>query len=329
MSARLALLVALLVLTACSGSSGATSTESQPVTPSPTLITASPSETSVDVESIAAATIPLVAPDWMAAGFGSVWVHQDSAEVARIDPTTDEVETIRFDEGLCQGIAAGLGAVWACEVDHLVRIDPDTGDVTRVDVQRTPGSGRFPIADGRLWVLTRLGGDRISGVSKDGRVTETIDLPFGCTELSRDADGDRFWVACPEEGAVLEIDAATGAIVARHEGIPGAIQITPGDDALWVVADAGIVRLDPVSGTMVATIQPGPGSTGSINVVDGLLWSHAAAPYLIAIDPVTDEIVREITSKVPSGGDVIGADGFLWVSQADGNLVQRIPLDAL
>jgi streptogramin lyase len=331
MSRQLTRVVAFLLLTACSGSTADTSTETSTTASSPTTAspTASPSSTSVDVETIDATTISLEAPDWMAAGFGSIWVHQDSAEIARIDPATDEVETVRLDEGLCQGIAAGLGAVWTCEVDHLARLDPDSGAVDRVDVQRTPGSGRFPIASQRVWVLTGLKGDRVSGVSTEGRVADTIELPFGCTELSGAADGDMFWVACEERSTVLAIDAAAGEVVGRHDGLEGAIQVLPDGDDLWVVGAAGILRVDPTSGEVIATIQPGPGASGSITLAEGVLWSHAAAPFLLAIDPSTNDVVREISSRVTSGGDVIAASGFLWVSQFDGNLVTKIPLDAL
>jgi streptogramin lyase len=319
-------LAVVLLLGACTADPSGTSPSVSP-TPVPTT-SADPGEPA-DVEELATATIAIETPDWMAAGFGAVWVHQDTAEVARIDPATDEVETIRLDEGLCQGIAAGLGAVWTCEVDHLVRIDPASGAVARVDLARTPGSGRFPVTEGRVWVLTGLKGDLVTGIDRRGRAVATVALPGRCDELSSVADAGRFWVACAASGTVLEVDADAGEVVATFEGMLGAIQVLPTADSLWVVADDGLLRVDRASGQVIATILPSPGATGSLTAVDGIVWTHAAVPYLQAIDPATNEVVAEIASRIPSGGDLLAAGGALWVSQFDGNLVRKIPLDAL
>jgi ABC-type transport system substrate-binding protein len=77
----------------------------------------------------------------VAVGAGSVWVADASGTVARIDPWTGKIQTIRLG-GEPAGIAYGGGAVWVANSlgGSVVRIDPRTGSVRFVHVGNQPAA---------------------------------------------------------------------------------------------------------------------------------------------------------------------------------------------
>ena len=80
-------------------------------------------------------------PAGVAVGAGSVWAADASGSVARFDPRTGKVRTIRLG-GEPAGIAYADGAVWVADGlgGSVLRIDPRTGSVRRIHVGNQPAA---------------------------------------------------------------------------------------------------------------------------------------------------------------------------------------------
>jgi len=88
----------------------------------------------------------------VATGFGSVWIADDEMqEVVRVDERQEAIVRTYDVGGSPLGIAVGADAVWAASDDGtVVRIDPETDDVT---VVRVGGAPRVvDVGAGEVWV---------------------------------------------------------------------------------------------------------------------------------------------------------------------------------
>ena len=88
----------------------------------------------------------------VATGFGSVWIADDEMqELVRVDERQEAIVRTYDVGGSPLGIAVGGDAVWAASDDGtVVRIDPETDDVT---VVRVGGAPRVvDVGAGRVWV---------------------------------------------------------------------------------------------------------------------------------------------------------------------------------
>jgi serine/threonine protein kinase len=88
----------------------------------------------------------------VATGFGSVWIADDEMqEVVRVDARQEAIVRTYDVGGSPLGVAVGGDAVWAASDDGtVVRIDPETDDVT---VVRVGGAPRVvDVGAGRVWV---------------------------------------------------------------------------------------------------------------------------------------------------------------------------------
>jgi hypothetical protein len=88
----------------------------------------------------------------VATGFGSVWIADDEqGAVVRVDARQEAIERTYDVGGSTLGIAAGPDAVWAASDDGtVVRIDPETHDVTSVRVGGAPRV--VDVGAGEVWV---------------------------------------------------------------------------------------------------------------------------------------------------------------------------------
>ena len=78
-------------------------------------------------------------PGGVAVGAGSVWVADSNGTVARFDPLTGHVQTIRAG-GSPASVAYADGAVWVADSlsGSVARIDPHTGSIRRIHVGNEP-----------------------------------------------------------------------------------------------------------------------------------------------------------------------------------------------
>src|SRR5882757_7815721 len=72
-------------------------------------------------------------PDWLATGFGSVWVAvPKNNELVRVDPRRNVVQArVAVDKEPCYGIGIGADRVWVlnCQSQTLTRVNPKMNKV--------------------------------------------------------------------------------------------------------------------------------------------------------------------------------------------------------
>jgi len=132
---------------------------------------------------------------------------------------------------------------------------------------------------------------------------------------------DSVWAAGFD--GVIRVDPETNALVAT---IP-----TPGgwtaasSDAVWVTNGKGVARIDPQTNAVVANVAlPGAPYLGDPDVIDGKLWVPQIRKNSIAIiDPATNTVVK--TVKAGKGPFVVTQiNGEAWVPSWKGTDVWRI-----
>jgi hypothetical protein len=148
-------MLAVAVLLAAAGCSGAADTPSSPrsTRPSP-----APTGTAATVPAFArgrfAAVIPVPGATRMTVADGMLWVHKGASTVVRVDPATSRVvgTPLRVPAD-AEAIAVGQGALWVASVapgdigstgmDQVTRIDLATGrTVAAITVGRAPWTWR-------------------------------------------------------------------------------------------------------------------------------------------------------------------------------------------
>jgi streptogramin lyase len=165
-------------------------------------------------------------------------------------------------------------------------------------------------------------------------VVHATEIPVGgATDVAIDDAGDA-WV--PGANAVHRLDGRTGQIIATVD-VPGSSDyryVATGVGAVWVVdsGTASVVRIDPATNTVVATIAIGAVPLSIITGFDSvwvLVDLGGSVPLteggtLLRIDPHTNSITRRTdtrgsrlaigpTDVIVSGdpeGDVFGIDPF-------------------
>lgn len=267
------------------------------------------------------------APDWLAAGFGSVWVKRGYGDVVRIDASSHEViATIETEEPFanCSGIGSDGTSIWACSGSDIVRIDPTTNAiVARVPARKVWVQGQLVWLAGRIWILTGEDADQLVGVDTETlEIGPPIDLGENCADLA--AGADALWVVCTPGGHVLRIDPASGT-VSDPIAVAEASQASVGADAVWVIGSEGVVRID-LDDHSTRVIETGllAGPFPTIWASDDAVWVHGDAPNLTVIDPSTQRVVERIEAEWTEGGDIVGVDGTIWTSESKGSVVVHL-----
>lgn len=288
--------------------------------------------------------------DWMAAGYGSVWVLVDEASaVARIDPATNELAaTIEVGGHPCDGVAAGFGAVWvpSCTERQLYRISSHTDEVeATIDVavfQSVAGAGPFgglAAGEGAVWIVTEGRTGELDALARidprSNAITDTI--PLGHLGGGVAVGEGAVWVTAPEDGVLVRVDPVSLEIVDEVEGLAQPAWVATGEGAVWVLSgtwrdhpegDGSVTRVDPTTNEIVARIRldDAPGQAGHITVGGGSVWARTQFTLLARIDPASNTVVERY-SDVRGLGDVDVGFGSVWLSDSGFNKVWRLPLE--
>jgi sugar lactone lactonase YvrE len=264
-------------------------------------------------------------PDWLAAGFGSIWVKRGNGAVDRVSPAGKVEATIDadiFQQPVCQGVGVSETAVWACATPGtLIRIDPATNEFSLVRIPKVNEQGRLTTSGGLLWVLTG-DGDRLEGVDDDGEVRTTVDLGRYCTDTADTADAGSLWVVCAYDGVVLRVDLEAAEVTGEVGDLPHAVAVSVAGD-VWVGHDEGLSRIDPGSLEVVEAL---PLHVGSIRATGDDVWVRSPAnTFLNHVDAASGEITLVLESPVLNGyGDVVEFKGRRWVSGDDDGVLLRL-----
>ena len=190
-------------------------------------------------------------PSVLSFGGGALWVGGEGG-LARIDPATNEMTTVRDDLGNVAGVAATDDVIWVSlyEQNVVLALDPATGaEQGRAEVGTNPDP--VVVTSSGVWVANRTDGTVSRIDPADFSVGLTLEVPGQPTALA--VDGDRLWVATtlgPDAGlgSVSLIDHAADepTVVKSIEVGRHPLGVTTSEGRVWVAAhrDDAVARVE-------------------------------------------------------------------------------------
>jgi virginiamycin B lyase len=268
-----------------------------------------------------------------------VWVSGIDPGIVGYDAASGKQRVQVETDEVWLALEAGHGALWAAETtdgqypDKLLRIDPETGEVThRVDAPE-PGlkpESSLAVTDEAVWGLVGQFEDPADRTLASfdpatGEPTGSLPAPEGASSV-RGGHGS-LWVSV-SDGTVVRIDPADGAVQATIPTGRGSGFLTVSEDAVWVLnaLDGTVSRIDPATDETVATVTVTDGSVqgGDIAAGDGSVWARTTGELAVQIDAATDEVVR-VLGPAAGSGSVAVTDGAVWITAHDTFEVHRVP----
>ena len=336
--------LAVAVLLAAAGCSGATDSPSSPRSTQPP---AAPTDTGATVPVFDrgrfAAVIPVPGARSLAVADGVLWVLA-SGGVVRIDPESNRVvgQPLRVPAD-AEAIAVGDGALWVAGVAPGDLATPGDDAVTRIDLatghtEATTTVGRAPLdlaaTPGAVWVTNAGGGDSVARIDPHTNQLAGRPIRTGASPQSLATGGGSLWVVNHDAAAVTRIDLASGKVLADIPVPSEPHRVAYGAGAVWVGNwhDNSVSRIDPATNRVVGSPIPiGFHHAGNLAVGAGSVWVTSdyrvdAAPedvVVVRIDPQTNRAVETIAV----GGhpiDVAATEGAVWVSVANPGRLLRI-----
>jgi YVTN family beta-propeller protein len=216
-------------------------------------------------------------------------------------------------------IRIGTGTTAKCGV-FVVQLVP-AYVAARVTVGRSPSS--VAIDPTGVWVTNWFDNtlSRINPATNTVLATIPLVLPGTAGPEAITTGGGSLWVTTTEyaaddtnlPGSVLRIDPATGAVLATIAAGRGAYDIAYGYGAVWVtnIVDGNVQRIDPTTNQVVTTIQVF-GAWG-IAVDSTAVWVVNDAGTVTRIDPVTNQVLLSFPTQ-PTGAYIVAGNGSLWMS---------------
>jgi class 3 adenylate cyclase/streptogramin lyase len=128
---------------------------------------------------------------------------------------------------------------------------------------------------------------------------------------------------------LIQVDPVDGEEAGRAttgRGNPNSINIASGYDAIWLMTDVELLRVNPATREVrhVASLHRGPALswTTDVTVGAGYVWAATSDGELIRLDPHTGGVAR---AKVPTSIDAIAAGaGAVWMSDLLEGTVTRL-----
>jgi hypothetical protein len=279
----------------------------------------------------------------VATGLGAVWVTGNEG-VARVDPATDEVVAEIAVEGTgdFSAIAVGEGSVWVTAPDlrsdgsrgNLVRIDPDTNEIAATIHIGGPIRG-VAIGAGSVWVgLPDEGTGRVFRV--DPSTDEVVDSVRVGVGVGSVVFGEGSVWANHEFGlnTVTRIDAESLEVAGTLDEL---VVKAAGEGSLWGASGDAVVRIDPGSGAVQASIPVERAQDVALDGSDAwvlasprssdptLFMPIAGTAAVRLVDAATDRVVGEamaLDDLQPIG--IAAGEGGAWVVDYDAGVLTRI-----
>jgi streptogramin lyase len=266
---------------------------------------------------------PDAAPIDAAVAFGSVWVaNHHSDDVVRVDPDTGlEQARITFTDGTGPAwFAISDGGVWVTRQNTLgiARIDPETNELDPNQAGSLPPCGPPTVALGAVWYFACDTGQmvRIDLATEEASVIPADDLSFPI------AVDEALYAVGPDGVVRLADDEETWTLVGGCCGLP----VAYAGGTLWLVDESEVVRVDPTTGEMTATIPLA--RAGAMGVGSEVVWlapaegvSGPLQQIRIADNAILDPLQ---TSQSPT---VVRIDGStLWVTDLSNSELWRVDL---
>jgi virginiamycin B lyase len=293
-----------------------------------------------DFQKLDASALPIQAkihisggdPDWLATGFGSLWVSVPKRdEIVRIDPKRNVIQAgIRVGNDPCYGIGVGATRLWVlnCKSQTLVRLNPRTNKVDlKVRAVIAPhGEGSIAVDGTGAWYVSNPDGHSSTLVHVDALGRTRAKIPVGEDSVVVNVAFGSVWVTSSGEGKVYRVDPKSHALIAKISVAATPRFTTVSDDSIWVLSqsDGSIAHIDPKQNRVIATVQARvPGGGGDIAFGGGCIWAAANGTPVIRIDPKTNRVLEEYGNY--KGADAIRFGfGSVWVSDHGNGDVWRI-----
>jgi virginiamycin B lyase len=296
----------------------------------PALLLAQKPDTFSDFAKLDASKLPISHkihiggdPDWLATGFGSVWVAvPKNNELVRVDPRRNVVQArVPVDKEPCYGIGIGGDRVWVlnCQSQTLTRVNPKTNKVDlRVPVKiDSAGEGSIAAGARSVWFVSNADGHASTLMQvavKSGHTIRkiTVGKDSAVVKLSLGA----VWVVSSGENKIYRIDPAKGKVVARIDVAAGPRFATVGAGSLWVLcqSDGSVARIDLRTNKVKAVIAAHvPGAGGEICYGGGFIWVTMSGTPVIRIDPARNRVIDQY-GNYPKADAIRYGFGSVWVS---------------
>jgi hypothetical protein len=315
-------LVFIALLAACGGRNVATAGTS-------------PVSDATTIESLSEAEVEIENPDWMVAAGDYVWTLSDAepdddlsvfALKAISIETNEVVITVNRGKSGCDSLGTSGQAVWVCDGDQVMQLDPATGETTAViDFAMSWEQGPIPADQDGIWLVTRAGNELVR-LGPSGVELGRAELPGVCDRVAV-FEGNAF-VSCPESQSVAVVDVATLTVTNEVEGLAADLMIA-GEDRVWVgfAHDSGGVGWLTADGE-VGRVEGSPDIGLGCMYLDGdSVWVRGANPHLARIDGASAEIVESYQSeRQVGGGCVVRAGGSLWIGSLPFSKIWRLEI---
>jgi streptogramin lyase len=275
-------------------------------------------------------------PDWLAIGFGSVWVAvPKNNELVRVNPVRNVVQArIAVDKEPCYGIGIGTDRVWVlnCQSQTLTRINPKTNKVDlRVPVKINPaGEGSIAVSARSVWFVSNEDGHQstlVEASATTGRVLRKIAV--GKDSAVVKLSGGAVWVVSSGESKVYRVDPIKGKVTARMDVAPGPRFAAVGAGSLWVLSqsDGSVARIDLRTNKVTDVIAAHvPGAGGEICYGGGLIWVTMSGTPVTRIDPMHNKVIDQY-GNYPKADAIRCGFGSVWISDHGKGDLWRIAVE--
>ena len=139
------------------------------------------------------------------------------------------------------------------------------------------------------------------------------------------------WVLSPTVGAatVTQVDPVDAEIVGDTSVPPSTTvpdSLDVGFRTVWVGADPGIIRVDPIDGDELRPVRLGQGA--SVAVGGGLVWAANTRGVLYGVDPNTAEVEEEVEVGTNTFDIAVGL-GAIWIVDELDSTVTPVDIETL
>ena len=182
------------------------------------------------------------------------------------------------------------------------------------------------MANEAVWVASARANHVVQLLPATNTVGIIADVQRPCSGLAFGFDS--VWVPSCSTHMLVRLDASTGKSTTEISADPANSEggITVGAESIWmVVKPSNLVRIDPKSNSITATIAL-PSDSDNPIFADGYIWvSSFGHNQLLKIDPASNTIVDTIAIG-PKPRFLTVGDGSVWtINQGDGS-VSRIDM---
>jgi YVTN family beta-propeller protein len=238
----------------------------------------------------------------------------------RIDAKTSRLAATIGLGRFPSAVAVGAGSVWAGTLDDqkLLRIDPTTNAIT--GTVTTGGTEAIDVGYGSVWVLTASYPSSLDRIDPVTLALSSSPVP-GFRSVAAGEGG--VWTIGIQ--GLMHVNRGGQTVKQFIVGYDPFV-VAAGGGAVWVLDDTppgGVLRVDPTSNRVVATIPLGF-DPGGMAFGSGALWvTNNSGDAVVEIDPATQRVTRSIGVGDGPVGVAVG-EGSVWVANYRDGTVSRI-----